>query len=227
MPRPIFYQFIHQSYILAIVSAYPDHPHFLATTSMDGYTRLTDLRAPSTDFILSQRSRLGGSVLDYHEPLQAFISSEENDFVRVMSLRRFFSSLNVARVDGQVLSVAVGKFHPCVLVGCADGTVIATNPMRRVLHPKTQQFQQIWFQHEWTRKGEGMSRITEGYKLETANLMRMLKGDKKIKDGVVYSTIHEAETGVTQVAWNSNLRCGGWAAAGMGSGLLRVEDLAL
>jgi transcription factor C subunit 6 len=40
-------------------------------------------------------------------------------------------------------------------------------------------------------------------------------------------TIYEMKTAVTKVVWNSNLECGGWAAAAMGCGLIRVEDLCL
>ena len=71
---------------------------------------------------------------------------------------------------------------------------------------------------------EGVSRITESYKLESEQLAKSDKGGEK---GIVYSTIFEDEAAVTCVVWNPNLRCGGWAAAGMGSGLVRVEDLAI
>ena len=72
-----------------------------------------------------------------------------------------------------------------------------------------------------------MSRFTEGYKVELAQLTRTPKGATNAGEGTVHATIHEQETGVSQVVWNPNLRCGGWAAAGMGSGLLRVENLAV
>lgn len=194
---------------------------------MDGYMRLTDLRAPSTDFVLTNRSRIGSSVIDYCEPLQAMVSTEENDFIRIYPLRRFFSSISVGRAEAIILSLSVGKVHPTILVGTADGAVIATNPMRKVLNSKAQQYQQTCFQHEWSRKGDGMSRILDGFKVETVSMARTLVGDKKIQDASVYATIHEEETGVMQVVWNPNLHCGGWVAAGMGSGLLRVQDLAL
>lgn len=189
--------------------------------------RLTDLRASSTDVVLTSRSRLGSSVLDYCEPLQAMVSTEENDFIRVYPLRRFFSSISVGRADAMILSLSVGKVHPTIIVGCADGAVIATNPMRKAMSAKAQQYQQTWFQHEWSRNGGGISRIVDGFKVETVSMARTLVGDKRIKDGSVYATIYEEETAVTQVVWNPNLHCGGWVAAGMGSGLLRVEDLAL
>lgn len=52
-------------------------------------------------------------------------------------------------------------------------------------------------------------------------------GLRNVQDGVVFSTIYEEQTAITAVAWNPNLPCGGWAAAGMGSGLVRVKGLAL
>ena len=224
---PYFYQSLHQSYILTMTCAYPDHSHFLASSSMDGYLRLTDLRTPSTDFVFSSRARHGATNLEYHQALQSFIAPDENDYIRALPIRHFYSILGFVRTDAAVLSMSTGKCHTCVLVGAADGSVIATNPLPRVLKRKCLQHKQKWFQHEWTRKGEGMSRITEGYKVETINLFKGDRGDKMVNDGIVHSTIYEEEMGITQVAWNPNLHCGGWAAAGMGSGLIRVEDITI
>ncbi|GAB7366424.1 hypothetical protein MBLNU230_g8221t1 [Neophaeotheca triangularis] len=42
---------------------------------------------------------------------------------------------------------------------------------------------------------------------------------------VAVTTVHESRTAVTALAWNPNLKVGGWAAAGLADGLLRVEDL--
>ena len=44
---------------------------------------------------------------------------------------------------------------------------------------------------------------------------------------MVISTVREEEEGVTQIEWNPNLVCGGWVVVGWGSGLVRVQDLAL
>ena len=162
--------------------------------------------------------------------------------------------LTFAKAEGQVVSIAAGKVHASVLVGSADGSVMVTNPMRKVLNTKEAQFQQTWFKHEWVHRPsgqdggeigsgaegkdgdsshggnlprEGISRITEGYKVESLQVLKSEKGKLKLKDASPYSTIHEEESGVTQVAWNPNLHCGGWAAAGMGCGLVRVENLAI
>lgn len=75
-----------------------------------------------------------------------------------------------------------------------------------------------------------MSRITEGYKAEVAVLQRKTKAvgpSKGVRGEAVLSTIYERETGIMEVVWNPNLRCGGWVAVGMGSGLVRVQDLAI
>jgi transcription factor C subunit 6 len=48
-----------------------------------------------------------------------------------------------------------------------------------------------------------------------------------VEDGAVLATIFEERSAVTQVCWNPNILFGGVAAAAMGSGLVRVEDLAI
>ena len=253
-PRPWFYHHLHQTYILSLVSTYPSHPHFLASTSMDGYLRLTDIRNPTVDFVQSARSRMINAAIDYHPPTQSFLHAEDNDDFRALPLRRFFTAIMIGKADGTVLSLAVGKVHPCVLVASADGTVLTTNPMRKVMAAKQVQYQQIWFRHEWVPKRqplrsegdgdgdeetqgvrasneerhgtrEGMSRITEGYKVEGIEVQRF--SNSKSKNGIILATIYEEEAAATQVTWNPNLHCGGWAAAGMGCGLVRIEDLAV
>ena len=239
-PTPWLYLPLHGSYILGVTSAYPTYPHLLITSSIDGYTRLTDLRSPQTDTVVSLRSRIASPLLCFSPALVSLISTEDNDSARAYPLRCFYTSVGFARGGALPLCLSTGHFHPMVLVGCADGALIASNPMRKVLYRKAVQHQQTVFRHEWTRHaGRGVSRITEGYKAESMAFQRATKGSKRKKgggggggggggdgDGTI-STIHEAETAVTQVVWNSNLSCGGWIAAGMGNGLVRVQDLAI
>ena len=256
---PHFYHALHSSYILGLSSTYPLYPYFLLTTSMDGYTRFTDIRSPHVDYVTTARNRIAGLPIVYSPQIQSAIAAEDNDLIRALPLRRFFQSTHIARTNGPVMTLSAGKAHASLLAGSADGEVIVTNPIRRMLGRRdVVQWQQIWFKHEWVRAkkpmrsegppddrseemvldGEvaaevpkpetelrdGISRITEGYKLQS---LRLNKSDKGGKDGLVYSTIFEDEAAVTCVVWNPNVSCGGWAAAGMGSGLVRVEDLAI
>jgi transcription factor C subunit 6 len=54
-----------------------------------------------------------------------------------------------------------------------------------------------------------------------------MMGDRKLINGTMVITIHEEETHVTALSWNPNQSCAGWASAGLGCGLLRIEDLAM
>lgn len=239
IPIPLLYIYLHQSYILAISCGYPSLPNFITTSSMDGHLRLTDLRAPTTDFVLSNRSRVAPSTIAFSDPLSSFISTEEYDSIRVFPIRVFHIPITIARADTFVTCISVGHFHPCVLVGSTDGVVISTNPLRRSLYRRTKSHQQTVFRHEWARQGGGTNRLTEGYKIVTLDFGqqknietgqgedRKQKEEEKDKEGMVISTVREEEEGVTQIEWNPNLVCGGWVAVGWGSGLVRVQDLAL
>ena len=116
------------------------------------------------------------------------------------------------------------------MYGCTSGAVVATNPLRRLLHVKEKQWQQTWFTHEWARGNDasdpGISRFHDGYRAESISLLRNMMGDRKMVNGVMMITIYEEGTHVTALSWNPNQACAGWASAGMGCGLIRVEDLA-
>ncbi|KAF2135921.1 uncharacterized protein K452DRAFT_259941, partial [Aplosporella prunicola CBS 121167] len=249
-PRPWYYHCVHSSYILTLAAAYPSHPYLIATSSMDGYLRLTDLRAPAHDSVFSQRSRTGSAALAWHDISQSFLTSDENYTLLALSVRRFHVNMSVGRGNSNITHVATSPVHPFAMLGCTDGMVIATNPMRKVLVAKAEMWHQTWFAHEWrrgtasaaddqhappqaslahpvkrARHAAPLSRVTDGYKPEIYKLW-VEQGLPNQYEGVVYNTIHEEETATTQVCWNPNLRFGGWAAAGMGDGLVRVEDLA-
>ncbi|KAI9864428.1 MAG: hypothetical protein M1824_005131 [Vezdaea acicularis] len=66
----------------------------------------------------------------------------------------------------------------------------------------------------------GIVRILDGFKL-------LPTPSPPTKNGVLLATIYEDRTAVRALAWNPDIKYGGWAAAGMGSGLVRVQDLAL
>ncbi|KAE8145037.1 hypothetical protein BDV25DRAFT_145026 [Aspergillus avenaceus] len=230
-PYPYFYQPIHSTYVLNLTSAYPTHAHLIATTSMDGETRLWSILDPYKDMVESNRMRVGSAHLSYSPMLQAFFSSDENDFARLLAVRRFFTTTAVARFQSTVSSLApCSTWHPSTLYGCTNGAAVVTNPLRRLLHVKEKQWQQTWFTHEWARDEDpdspGISRFHDGYRAESISLLRNMLGDRKMVNGVMMITIYEEKSHVTALCWNPNQTCAGWAAAGLGCGLIRVEDLA-
>lgn len=75
----------------------------------------------------------------------------------------------------------------------------------------------------------GLARLTSGFRLENARGTRRFdNSENRKRDGLTATattTIYEKETAVNTVAWNPNACAGGWAAAGMGDGLVMIEDL--
>lgn len=71
-------------------------------------------------------------------------------------------------------------------------------------------------------------RITEGYKAVQQGIAHSATSKRKGNPEIGRSiSIFEEQSAVTALAWNPNLKYGTWAVAGMGSGLLRVEDVGI
>ncbi|KAF7714602.1 Uncharacterized protein PECH_008330 [Penicillium ucsense] len=229
---PYFHKPVHTSYVLSITSAYPTNPHLLVTTSIDGETRLWSMVDPESDNAAPVRQRQAPGQISYSPILQAVCTYDENDFGRYMPLRRFFATHSAGRMPSSVTSMApCSFFHPSLLFGTASGEVVAANPLRRLLYSKEQHWQQTWFSHDWSpgtdKNSAGASRFFDGFRAETQSLARNLSGDKRPQIGSYLTTIHDEQTHVTALAWNPNRATAGWACAGMGCGIVRVEDLAI
>ncbi|KAL8697378.1 MAG: hypothetical protein Q9224_002346 [Gallowayella concinna] len=229
-PKAALYTQFHTSYVASLSSAYPLAPHLLATTSPSGHMRLTSLLSPHTDFVISSRLRHPPSQVHFSEPCHAFIAVDETESARLWPIRRFYNPLSVAKCPSQGITMGVGSAHASVIVGCADGTVCVSNPMRKYLYPRLSPWQCPVFKHEFVRGGQQAGsgdggervRITEGFKVQEAAFQA-----KTSVDGVIMATIYEEEGQVRCVSWGKELGVGGWVAVGMGSGLVRVEDLAI
>lgn len=230
-PQPYLYHPVHATYVLNITSAYPSNPHLISTISMDGDTRLWSIIDPQSENTTTVRMRSASSQLSYSPILQAVCSIDENDYGRLMPIRRFFATSTTGKIPSSVSALApCSTWHPSIMYGGTGGEVVATNPLRRLLHSKEQQWQQFWFTHEWVAGSEsdspGVSRFYEGYRAETQNLARNLTGEHRPM-GLSLTTIYDEGTHVTALAWNPNRPCAGWGCAALGCGLLRVEDLAI
>ncbi|KAL8799542.1 MAG: hypothetical protein Q9182_005817 [Xanthomendoza sp. 2 TL-2023] len=232
-PKAALYTQFHTSYVSSLSSAYPLAPHLLATTSPSGHLRLTSLLSPHTDFVTSIRLRHPPSHVHFSEPCHAFIAVDETESARLWPIRRFYSPLSVARNPSQGIALGIGSVHASVIMGCADGTVCVSNPMRKYLYPRLAPWQCPVFKHDFvrgepqvgSRNGGGRVRITEGFKAHEAGVHLGL--GKTSVDGVIMATIYEEEGQVRCVSWGKELGTGGWVAVGMGSGLVRVEDVAI
>ncbi|KAJ5290426.1 uncharacterized protein N7443_010679 [Penicillium atrosanguineum] len=229
---PYFYHPVHTSYVLSIASAYPTNPHLLSTIAMDGETRLWSMLDPTGESASTPRMRIASPHLCYAPVLFSFFSTDENNFGRMLPTRRFFASSTVGRCPSTVSCVAQPSFwHPCLMYGGCGGEVMASNPFRRLLYNKEQQWQQLWFTHDWAQGADphssGVSRFYDGYQADSQSLARNLAGEKKPSLGLSLTSIHDESTHVTSLGWNPSRPCAAWASAALGCGLVRVEDLAI
>lgn len=193
------------------------------------------------------------------------------------------------------MCLATGRTHPFTLVGCADGSLWAFNPLRVLLKDRYDEMHKLKvFQHEFRpapaaalsntsehtvpqhqhQQIRGAARILQGFRPEfnsnlsmelmaarnkktiTSNSKRAkpkakrkkpagnteepggapgqapgLKVDEELlliqEAEKTKAVVHAPQTRVTVVAWNPNVEYGWWAAAALGSGLIKVMDLGL
>ena len=220
---------------------------------------------PDASFVLSRRNYMPPNAIAYHHALHGCVFPDDGrELVCFTGLRFWGSNINIAEGTGTggILDIDVGKVHSSVVFGCADGRVVVTNPIRKVVKGDQKVWQVTVFRHEWTKRpqpssvhplqehtGEertekttieqaaterkGISRITELYAPQVANVetnptgRNVIVGTGRSGRGSTTLTIYEEETGATAVCWNPNLAFGGWLAIGWGSGLVRVQDVAV
>ena len=252
--RPWFYKPLHQNFVTAITSGYPSRPHLLFTNGADGHTKMTDLRDPRADVCSASRNRGPFLPLVWHDHTQLALSTGEAYQIRAHTARQFHMSFGVGRCESMCLDFAISPVHPMLLASSDDGSVISINLNRKTHGARINvTLSHMWFNYEWRDgfseeavqdmcSGPGdpedlqaqsarntlrspLGRFSEGYKPQKAAIDETSRS--AVKDGIAYSTIYEDLSAVNLICWNPNIRYGTWAAAATGSGLVRVEDLAI
>lgn len=264
--EPSLFFALSTTYILNVTSCYPSRPHILLSSSMSGHIQMTDLMEMTSKATMSpsatvraSRSRVGRSVLVWHDFTQVALTVDDNYALIAFPIRRFFRQISFTRYKSSVTCLACSPIHPFVMVGCVGGESISNNPLRRAYENKVPIWNQIWFTHEWRQtsleehrpikhddpsslladdattsehsekqppQAQGISRILEGFKCKEIKLFNTEDAFSHRENGAVYSTIYELKTAISAMGWNPNLHVGGWIAAGMASGLVRIENIA-
>ncbi|KAK6527068.1 hypothetical protein TWF281_010262 [Arthrobotrys megalospora] len=221
---PKSYHYIAASYICSICSLAPSFPDMIATYSMDGSFNMHDIREPGISNTLSHRTRTVAmsTPIAWCEMAQSLCYPEDLSGVLCMGIRKakksggFLCSNN----PGDTIAASTGcgtGLHPFLLNGGRDGKVRIANLVRKYFYSKCQAMQQVWFQLEYAPT-TGVYRMLDGFKPE------MVVHRNRVAVGLPFYSYH---TNVTKVGWNNNRGYGTWAAAGMGCGLVRVEDVCL
>ncbi|KAK0250210.1 hypothetical protein B0A54_01424 [Friedmanniomyces endolithicus] len=241
--------------IEAIISCAPSHPHILFVTSAVGGMTVADINQvpPKVSPLnATQVHDLSQPLLLWHDHLQRALTTDDDCEVVARSLQKGKHRIIVSQARNAITAIAAGASHPCILVATEAGDVFATNPLIQAASGKADMWQQTWFSHQWRRptvtdresaeqhtlesNGQpdkasittgknGLSRILEGFKPERIPPEARGKAFPAAETGA--HAVHEEQSAVTSLAWNPNINCGGWAAAGMADGLVRVEDIAV
>lgn len=284
---------VHITHILDIASGFPSHPYHIVTSPVGGCSTLTDLNLPSaeTTYIpIPSVVNFQSNLLDWNDHLQGYFAMHpspmpHNTVVGHAHIKFFVQSRVLLTADSPPMCIASGKTHPFTLVGCADGSLWAFNPMRVLMKERGDDLHKLQvLQHEFrppqkiavgaVKNVRGAARILQGFRpvfnnnprvemmaeylrrvkaRKPANLKRPGRarshrkkgeesdGDEEGENGLrlrdeAYlakeleqskAVIHESRTRITVAAWNPNVEFGWWAAAAMGSGLVKIMDLGL
>lgn len=144
--------------------------------------------------------------------------------IKTFPLRRFFSATTISSHSGVVRDIKGSRCHGCVLSAGSEGQCNFANPTRRLFHSKVKNYQQAWFLVEWSEKA-GIARMTDGWRIVETEHSSAAAARRKDVGLQVLMAVYPREVSVDKVAWNENARYAGWATAGTGCGLVRVEDV--
>ncbi|KAF3917754.1 hypothetical protein ABW20_dc0101894 [Dactylellina cionopaga] len=221
---PKSYYYIAASYISSISSLSPSFPDLLATYSMDGSFNVHDIRESGATNTLIHRSRTVAmsNPVAWCEMAQSLCYPEDLSGVLCICIRKAKKSggFLCTNCPGDTIATSSGGgngLHPFLLNGGRDGKVRIVNLIRKYFYSKCQAMQQVWFQLEYAPSTE-MYRMLDGFKPE------MVVHRNRVAVGLPFFPY---QTNVTKVCWNNNRGYGTWAAAGMGCGIVRVEDVSL
>ncbi|KAL2758935.1 hypothetical protein ACRALDRAFT_1080555 [Sodiomyces alcalophilus JCM 7366] len=134
----------HNTHVIHIASAYPSHPHLVASTPVSGLMTLLDLLDPGSETTCQTNPSTvtQSNLLQWCDHLQGFFSltassSPLNTTVSFVHSRAFATTMRkVIDGDAAPTALAVGFHHPFLLVALLDGSVWACNPMNRIFAPR-------------------------------------------------------------------------------------------
>ncbi|KAI7786882.1 hypothetical protein LA080_001674 [Diaporthe eres] len=132
---------VHISYILDIASGFPSYPYHISSTPVGGCPTVTDLNLPSaeTTYIpMVGAVNFQHNLVDWNDHLQGFFGMHpapipHNTIIGWGHIRYYMQSRTLMTTPSPPMCLASGRTHPFTLVGCADGSLWAINPLRILL----------------------------------------------------------------------------------------------
>ncbi|RDW23585.1 WD40-repeat-containing domain protein [Yarrowia lipolytica] len=215
---PSYFLPIHSTYVASIACGYPVDSHLVFSSSPDGFCKLTDVSDARHTRAINLRVIDYTPAVAYQSHVSSFTCLEDSETVRVLPTRQlnlYKSLTSVTRHQTHAMSVGTSINHPFVISGGSDGTVAMGNCVRRVMvgarYTHSYAFTILW-RFEYSKK-ENKYRLFDG--LRSDGFVKATNSKNRV-------TFPENVT-VTSVQWNNNAATGGWYAAGLTSGLVRVD----
>lgn len=215
---PSYFLPLHSTYVASVACGYPVDSELVFTSSPDGFCKLTDVSDARHTRAINLRVIDYTPAVAYQSHVSSFTCLEDSETVRVLPTRQlnlYKSLTSVTRHQTHAMSVGTSINHPFVISGGSDGTVAMGNCVRRVMvgarYTHSYAFTILW-RFEYSKK-ENKYRLFDG--LRSDGFVKATNSKNRV-------TFPENVT-VTSVQWNNNAAAGGWYAAGLTSGLVRVD----
>jgi transcription factor C subunit 6 len=159
-------------------------PYVVASTPIGGISKIVDLRAPSYETSAVQAGIIctQPNLLAFSDHLLGFFSlfpssNTLNTTIGFMHASHYPVARRIFTGDSLPTCLAVGKTHPCLLVGTSDGSLWALNPMLEIFSTRRERSDRLRiFQHEHRRASNfppgslaaerGASRIVYGFAMD-------------------------------------------------------------
>ncbi|PRT54088.1 Transcription factor tau subunit [Wickerhamiella sorbophila] len=219
---PSYVYTFSSSPISAIQTCYPDNSNFVFFSSMDGYSKIVDVRdLRHVRATVSQRARTFYTQAAWSPFVNSFVSCDDSVLSRLVPLIHsevILLGLNMTRHKSTVTALAASPVHPMVLTGGIDGSVRIANAVTRAMvvkraaKPPTEAI-------VWTLE---CSEATSTYRFVENLAVEPLGKPPAASEKLV---LFPKTCTITSIDWIVSRAHGGWYAAATASGLVRIECL--
>ncbi|AAS52930.2 AER249Cp [Eremothecium gossypii ATCC 10895] len=216
---PELYAKVHDTYVLAIVTAYsPYEETTICSTAVDGTSFLFNTKSIKTTKCALPRNRgTNISPLAYVPQLYSIVHTDGINSLRAFTPRAVFGTHQLCQHKNNIGCIGTSRLHPYVLSGAADGTIILNNVVRRMLqgikgNTETYKYIRLW---KWD-----YNVTTNYYRLDPT-----YEVSKSAVNENSNTRIDPTPVNIQAVKWNETRNCGKFYAFANAAGLLVIEKL--
>ncbi|KAK9451984.1 uncharacterized protein V1518DRAFT_410069 [Limtongia smithiae] len=228
--RPILCEPVHYSVIVNIETAGRGLEHLLVTSSVDGYVSVSDMRDARRCRAAAARIMVDKLRVAVVPRMRSLVVATDTLQTKILPIFALTTETMFTQHKGSVTAIAASAYHPFVASGGADGTVMLGNCVART---------QV--KRQWRYKGWPQLRVIN-CAVRSAVAERIAGGggcgDRKFRFVEEYGIEMPGNTAgtaqwlsppsvqISTLSWNLRREFGGWLAASMVCGLVRIDNYA-